>query len=139
MNPRDSAVALLPDLSAYGLERLGEAWGERVRDAERTGLPERAEFLKFLLSDLLEHLTTRDNEFVPLEEAARESGFSSDQLRRDVRSGHVRARKQGRSLSLRRGDLPRKAALASSAAFLHLHDSSRPQVAQPRLKKGAAE
>lgn len=61
-----------------------------------------------VLADFESVTTAEDESLVGLHEAATRSGYSSDHLRRLHRLGKLPARRDGRRLFFRAGDLPRK-------------------------------
>ncbi len=61
-----------------------------------------------LLADVEAMLTSEDEALLGLHEAAVRSGYSRDHLRRLHRLGRLPARRDGRRLFFRAGDLPKK-------------------------------
>lgn len=61
-----------------------------------------------VLADVEALLTSEDEALLSLQEAAERSGYSTDHLRRLQRQGRLPARRDGRRLFFRAGDLPRK-------------------------------
>ena len=61
-----------------------------------------------VLADVEAMLTSEDESLLGLEEASVRSGYSTDHLRRLHRLGKLPARRDGRRLFFRAGDLPRK-------------------------------
>jgi hypothetical protein len=61
-----------------------------------------------LLADVEAMLTSEDEALLGLHEAAARSGYSRDHLRRLHRLGRLPARRDGRRLFFRAGDLPKK-------------------------------
>jgi hypothetical protein len=67
-----------------------------------------AKFCDELLADFEAVITYEDEALLGLQDAAARSGYSSDHLRRLHRLGRLPARRDGRRLFFRAGDLPRK-------------------------------
>lgn len=61
-----------------------------------------------VLADFEAVITSEDEALLGLPQAATLSGYSSDHLRRLVRTGRLPARRDGRRLFFRAGDLPKK-------------------------------
>ena len=61
-----------------------------------------------VLADVDALLTSEDEALLGLQDAAARSGYSSDHLRRLHRLGKLPARRDGRRLFFRAGDLPKK-------------------------------
>src|SRR2546430_12762091 len=61
-----------------------------------------------VLADFEAVVTAEDEALLGLEEAAARSGYSTDHLRRLHRLGKLTARRDGRRLFFRAGDLPKK-------------------------------
>jgi hypothetical protein len=61
-----------------------------------------------VLADVEAMLTSEDEALLGLHDAAARSGYSSDHLRRLHRLGRLPARRDGRRLFFRAGDLPKK-------------------------------
>src|SRR5437016_13420514 len=66
-----------------------------------------------------------DDAELSLSEAAAESGYSSDHLRRLHRLGKVPAFRKGRNLFFRSGDLPRKPTAATFSPYDPIADARR--------------
>jgi hypothetical protein len=74
-----------------------------------------------LLADVEAMLTSEDEALLGLHEAAARSGYSTDHLRRLHRLGRLPARRDGRRLFFRAGDLPRKSNVVDVRP-LHAYD-----------------
>jgi len=74
-----------------------------------------------LLADVEAMLTSEDEALLGLHEAAARSGYSRDHLRRLHRLGRLPARRDGRRLFFRAGDLPKKANVVDVRP-LHAYD-----------------
>lgn len=98
MTPRDLATRWREDaerLAAYGDDRV-------------------AGVIRRLAGDLEAALRDVDDEPLTLAQAARESGYSPDRLRHMVAAGQVPNAGRKGSPRLRRGDLPKKAAIVTA-------------------------
>jgi len=90
-------------------EEFVERWTARRGEYGRVGaLVEGAKLCNEVLADFEAVITSEDEALLGLHEAEAWSGYSGDHLRRLVRLGRLPARKDGRRLFFRRGDLPRK-------------------------------
>jgi len=90
-------------------------WRARRDELARLGAHvEGAKLCDEVLADF-EAVTTADDEaLLGLQDAAARSGYSSDHLRRLHRVGKLPARRDGRRLFFRAGDLPRKATVVDA-------------------------
>src|SRR5213594_3515168 len=84
-------------------------WRTRLSEWARMGaLVDGARVCEDVLQDFEAVTNAEDDAELTLSEAAAESGYSSDHLRRLHRLGKLPAYRKGRSLFFRAGDLPRK-------------------------------
>jgi len=84
-------------------------WRTRLAEWARIGaLVDGAKLCEEVLADFEAVTRAEDDAELSLSEAATESGYSSDHLRRLHRMGRLPAFRRGRSLFFRSGDLPRK-------------------------------
>src|SRR5712692_10952274 len=84
-------------------------WRSRLNEWARIGaLVNGASVCEDVLQDFEAVTRAEDDAGLSLPEAAAESGYSSDHLRRLHRKGQLPAYRKGRSLFFRSGDLPRK-------------------------------
>ena len=84
-------------------------WRTRQSEWARIGaLVDGARVCEEVLQDFEAVTRAEDDAELSLSEAATESGYSSDHLRRLHRKGQLTAYRKGRSLFFRSGDLPRK-------------------------------
>ena len=86
-------------------------WREEAERFEKHGCSEVAATYKILADELERDLITWGTELLSIKEAAAESGYSEETLRRRVRKGEIAAeRSNGKNshLKLRRGHLPKK-------------------------------
>jgi hypothetical protein len=84
-------------------------WRARRDELARLGAQvDGAKLCDEVLSDVDALLTGEDEALVGLQDAATRSGYSSDHLRRLHRLGKLPARRDGRRLFFRAGDLPKK-------------------------------
>ena len=84
-------------------------WRGRRDELARLGAQvDGAKFCDEVLADFEAVTTAEDESLLGLQEAAARSGYSSDHLRRLHRFGKLPARRDGRRLFFRAGDLPKK-------------------------------
>ncbi len=84
-------------------------WRARRDELARLGAQvEGAKLCDEVLADVEALLNSEDEALLGLQEAAERSGYSSDHLRRLHRKGKLPARREGRRLFFRAGDLPKK-------------------------------
>ena len=84
-------------------------WRTRQSEWARIGaLVDGARVCEDVLQDFEAVTRAEDDAELSLSEAAAESGYSSDHLRRLHRRGQLTAYRKGRNLFFRSGDLPRK-------------------------------
>ena len=82
--------------------------GRRDELARLGGQVDGAKFCDEVLADFEAVTTAEDEALVGLHDASARSGYSSDHLRRLHRLGKLPARRDGRRLFFRAGDLPKK-------------------------------
>jgi hypothetical protein len=95
-------------LPKVSLAALPSAWRERAALLRRYGGGAQAEALEQCALDLELVARAEQNFEVDLRTAARLSGYSGDHLRRLSAQGKVTARRHGRRLLFKVGDLPRR-------------------------------
>ncbi len=86
-------------------------WRAEAERFEKHGCAEVTNTYKILAGELERDLINCENELLSIKEAAAESGYSEETLRRRVRKGEIAAgRSNGKNShpKLRRGDLPKK-------------------------------
>jgi hypothetical protein len=84
-------------------------WRTRLSEWARIGaLVDGARVCEDVLQDFEAVTRAEDEAELSLSQAAAESGYSSDHLRRLHRKGRLPAYRKGRNLFFRSGDLPRK-------------------------------
>ena len=108
--------------------RLPEAWRSRADDIRRFSAAAAAAFEQ--AADQLERsLTEVADVLLTLQQAARESGYSPDHVRRMIREGKVPNAGRPNAPRVRRRDLPRKPQrLPSSEEPVHVQAASSRQV-----------
>src|SRR5439155_1220899 len=90
-------------------EDFSTRWRWRRDEFARLGaFVDGAKFCDEVLAEFEAVITSEDEALLGLHDAAARSGYSSDHLRRLHRLGRLPARKDGRRLFFRAGDLPRK-------------------------------
>ncbi len=93
-------------------------WRVRREELARLGAQvDGAKLCDEVLADVEALLTGEDESLLSLQEAAARSGYSSDHLRRLHRSGKLPARRDGRRLFFRAGDLPKKPTVVDAVAI----------------------
>ncbi len=93
------------------LDRLISRWRDEAERFEKHGCAEVANTYKILAGELERDLINCENELLSIKEAAAESGYSEETLRRRIRKGEIAAdRSNGKKshVKVRRGDLPTK-------------------------------
>ncbi|HEV2672717.1 MAG TPA: helix-turn-helix domain-containing protein [Gemmatimonadales bacterium] len=86
-------------------------WEARAAEYEQLGVSVNgASLCRAVLADLERLWSEEDSTELTLQQAAEASGYSSDHLRRLVRTGRVPAQRRGRRLFFRAADLPQKPA-----------------------------
>ena len=97
-------------------------WRARRDELARLGAHvEGAKLCDEVLADFEAVTTAEDEALLGLQDAAARSGYSTDYLRRLHRLGRLPARRDGRRLFFRAGDLPKKATLVD-AQLLRAYD-----------------
>ena len=92
-------------------DRLISQWRDEAETFRRRGVAAHATLLESCADELERELDRRENELLSIKEAAAESGYSEETLRRKARNGELPAeRSNGKKshMKLRRGDLPTK-------------------------------
>ena len=117
---------------------LGARWRAKAIELRAFGAEEQAKTLEWCAGGLEESLKEHDQESLNLQDAAEESGYSSDHLGRFVREGKIHnAGRQG-APRIRRCDLPIKATQEDSAVPQHnrISDTSNAQIVQSIIERG---
>src|SRR2546425_9270241 len=92
-------------------EDFAQRWRARRDELARLGAHvEGAKLCDEVLADFEAVTTAEDESLLGLQDAATRSGYSTDHLRRLHRLGQLPARRDGRRLFFRAGDLPKKPA-----------------------------
>ena len=90
-------------------EEFTTRWRARRDELARLGAHvDGAKLCDEVLADFEAVITAEDEALLGLQDAAARSGYSSDHLRRLHRLGKLPARRDGRRLFFRAGDLPKK-------------------------------
>src|SRR5881396_4019519 len=101
-------------------------WRTRLSEWARIGaLVDGAKVCENVLQDFEAVTRAEDDAELTLSEAAAESGYSSDHLRRLHRKGQLPAYRKGRSLFFRSGDLPRKPTAPRFSPYDPVADAQR--------------
>jgi hypothetical protein len=101
-------------------------WRTRLNEWARIGaLVDGARVCEDVLQDFDAVTRTEDDAELSLSDAAAESGYSSDHLRRLHRLGKLPAYRKGRNLFFRSGDLPRKPTAPRFSAYDPVADARR--------------
>lgn len=101
-------------------------WRTRLAEWARVGaLVDGAKLYEEVLADFEAVTRAEDNGELSLSEAAAESGYSSDHLRRLHRLGKLPASRKGRNLFFRTGDLPRKPTASGLSPYDPIADARR--------------
>ena len=101
-------------------------WRTRQSEWARIGaLVDGARVCEDMLQDFEAVIRAEDDAELTLSEAAAESGYSSDHLRRLHRLGKLPAYRKGRNLFFRSGDLPRKPTAHKFAPYDPVADAQR--------------
>jgi len=105
------------------LDQLAAQWHEDAETLRRRGATAQAVVLESCADDLERELDRWENELLSIKEAAAESGYSEETLRRRVRKGEIAAERSNGKNShpkLRRGDLPTKPVRRNAASSSHI-------------------
>jgi hypothetical protein len=90
-------------------------WRARREELARLGAQvDGSKLCDEVLADFEAVISAEDEALLGLQDAAARSGYSSDHLRRLHRLGKLPARRDGRRLFFRAGDLPRKATVVDA-------------------------
>src|SRR5438093_5554586 len=101
-------------------------WRTRQSESARIGaLVDGARVCEDVLQDFEAVTRAEDDAELNLSEAAAESGYSSDHLRRLHRLGKLSAYRKGRNLFFRSGDLPRKPTVPKLLQYDPVADARR--------------
>ena len=101
-------------------------WRTRQTEWARVGaLVDGARLCEDVLQDFEAVTRAEDDAELSLSEAAAESGYSSDHLRRLHRLGKLPAYRKGRNLFFRSGDLPRKPTAPNLSQYDPVADARR--------------
>jgi len=101
-------------------------WRSRQTEWARIGaLVDGARVCEDVLQDFEAVTRAEDDAELSLSEAAAQSGYSSDHLRRLHRHGKLQAYRKGRSLFFRSGDLPRKPTVPRFSPYDPAMDAQR--------------
>jgi excisionase family DNA binding protein len=89
---------------------LPPRWREEAETLRRRGQEDLACMVESFVEDLVAEIREEDNELLTIAQAAAESGYSEEQLRRKVRDRELRAVRNGDRghMRIRRRDVPRK-------------------------------
>ena len=107
---------------------LLEQWRSEMALYERSGQQEWSDFLDSLAAELERYWNEVWNEALDLAQAATESGYSTDQLRRHIQQGTMPNASSGGEIRILRRHLPRKPG-HGVAAVTQAAPSSRTQAA----------
>ena len=101
-------------------------WRTRQSEWARIGaLVDGARVCDDVIQDFEAVTRAEDDAELSLSEAAAESGYSSDHLRRPHRLGKLPANRKGRNLFFRSGDLPRKPTAPRLSPYDPVGDAQR--------------
>lgn len=93
-------------------------WSARRDELARLGAQvDGAKLCDEVLADFEAVITAEDEALLGLQDAAAHSGYSADHLRRLHRLGKLAARRDGRRLFFRAGDLPKKTTVVDAYPF----------------------
>ncbi len=105
------------------LDRVVLQWRDEADTLRRRGAAAQAVVLESCAEELESALQQQHDELLSIKEAATESGYSEETLRRKARNGELPAeRSSGKKshLKLRRGDLPMKPIRRNAASSSHI-------------------
>lgn len=114
---------------------LLEQWQEDKLVLEQYGAEGPAKVVAKLISDIRQSQLGFHSAALTVKEAASESGYTADTIRRQIRLGKLRKVGKGSTLRVWRADLPKKPGVASERPRPQLHGTSRQQVARSLIKK----
>src|SRR5437879_4965496 len=109
-------------------------WRTRLNEWASIGALDGARVCEDVLQDFEAVTRAEDDAELSLSEAATESGYSSDHLRRLHRKGQLPAYRKGRSLFFRSGDLPRKPTVPRLSPYDPVADAQRVVSERPEEK-----
>ena len=95
---------------------LAQEWRDRAEDFDQHGCEQVALTYGKVAEEVVRMLDGWDDEYLSVKQAAAESGYSEEYLRRLVRNGNIDARAKERSkgrTQVRRADLPTRSRLAT--------------------------
>ena len=104
-------------------DRLISQWRDEAETFRRRGVAVHATLLESCAEELESALQQQHDELLSIKEAAAESGYSEETLRRKARNGELPAeRSSGKKshLKLRRGDLPIRPIRRNAASSSHI-------------------
>ncbi len=105
------------------LDRVVLQWRDDAETLRKRGVAAHATLLESCADELERELDRWENELLSIKEAAAESGYSEETLRRRVRKGEIAAERSNGKNShpkLRRGDLPTKPVRRNAASSSHI-------------------
>src|SRR5437016_2013799 len=112
-------------------------WRTRQSEWARMGaLVNGASVCEDVLQDFEAVTRAEDDAELSLSEAAAESGYSSDHLRRLHRKGQLPAYRKGRNLFFRASDLPRKPTVRMFSPYDPIADAQRVISERPEQSQG---
>ena len=103
---------------ASWLLELQAQWEADALQAERIGDARGATVIRALLADVLERARTADDEVLDLDQAAQESGYSKERLRKLVAAEEIPNAGRRGAPAVRRQDLPRRPGARSQLVAL---------------------
>jgi len=121
-------MTLVPQAKEWPMTRedFVARWRTRLSEWGRVGaLVDGAKVCDEVLADFEAVTRAEDDAELSLSEAAAESGYSSDHLRRLHRLGKLPAYRKGRNLFFRFGDLPRKPTAPELSSYDPVADARR--------------
>jgi hypothetical protein len=112
-------------------------WKARAQDAERLADTRGAHLLRLCAEELEGALEESGDAPLSLKEAAQESGYSVDHLRRQIRQGKIQNAGRKNAPKIRRADLPRKAGgLTDATPMLMFPARPKEQIARSIASRG---
>jgi hypothetical protein len=92
----------------FSVADLPHEWRDEAAKLRRRGLEDQALFMESLASELEDEIRTEGDELLTIAQAAAESGYGKDSLRKLVRDGTIPNAGEPYSPHIRRRNLPRK-------------------------------